>query len=305
MANRKKVIPNSLKTLNRSRRTLLKEKESDPVALAPTVVTGTRLVQGDPTARVLTITAEDIAKRGVGSVEDIIRTIPQIFSSINGTNNMNFGSEAIDRNLGPLAVGISTANLRGFRFRPIPWSCLTGIALPARQVKRISSSTCATCLPERSSALKSIWTAGSSVYGSDGVAGVINIITRKGFTGGKVSVRNEQSSNGADQTQLSGYFGYNWESGGISANLSRTESESYSASKAGYYTKDWKLPCFGGDQAYNFNVSSFTGLPIHTRSARIGTSRWGPFNLVLPEGNDGRKTRSRRIFRLVTAADAI
>ena len=54
------------------------EEELDPVALAPTVVTGSRLAQGDPTARVLTITAEDIAKRGVSSVEDIIRTIPNL-----------------------------------------------------------------------------------------------------------------------------------------------------------------------------------------------------------------------------------
>ena len=278
------------------------EEELDPVALAPTVVTGSRLAQGDPTARVLTITAEDIAKRGVSSVEDIIRTIPQIFSSINSTNNMNFGSKAIDRNLGDLAVGISTANLRGFGSANtlvlLNGNRIAGAAgqkdffvnlrnMPAGAIERVEVNL----------------DGGSSVYGSDGVAGVINIITRKDYSGGKVSIRNEQSSTGADQTQLSGYFGYTWESGSVSANLSRTESESYSANKAGYYTKDWSS-MFGGDRAYNFNVSNSSGLPIDTRSARIGTSRWGPFNRVLPEGNDGRNAQPGD-YRLVTAADAI
>ena len=278
------------------------EEDAEPIALAPSVVTGSRLIQGDPTARVFTITAEDIAKRGISSVEDVIRTIPQIFSSINTTNNMNFGSEAIDRNLGALAVGISTANLRGFGSANtlvlLNGKRIAGAAgqedffvnlrnMPAGAIERVEVNL----------------DGGSSVYGSDGVAGVINIITRKDYTGGKVTLRKEQSSNGADQTQLSGYFGYNWESGSVSLNLSRTDGESYSSRKAGYYTKDWSS-MFGGDQGYNFNVSSFNGLPFDARSARIGLSRWGPFNLILPEGNDGRNAQPGD-FRMITGADAI
>ncbi len=276
--------------------------DDEPLELPSQQVTGSRLAQGDPTARVLTITAEDIAKRGVSSVEDVIRTIPQIFSSINGTNNMNFGSEAIDRNLGPLAVGISTANLRGFGSANtlvlLNGNRIAGAAgqedffvnlrnMPAGAIERVEVNL----------------DGGSSVYGSDAVAGVINIITRKDYSGGRVSVRNEQSSNGADQTQYSGYFGYNWESGSVSANVSRTRSEPYSSRKAGYYTKDWSS-MFGGDQAYNFNFNPFDGLPHDTRSARIGFSVWGPFNLILPEGNDGRNAQPED-FRMATAADAI
>ena len=278
------------------------EEDAEPIVIAPSVVTGSRLIEGDPTARVLTITAEDIAKRGISSVEDVIRTIPQIFSSINTTNNMNFGSNAIDRNLGALAVGISTANLRGFGSANtlvlLNGKRIAGAAgqedffvnlrnMPAGAIERVDVNL----------------DGGSSVYGSDGVAGVINIITRKDYSGGKITLRNEQSSNGADQAQLSAYFGYNWDSGSVSLNLSRTDGDSFSAEKAGYYTKDWSS-MFGGDQAYNFNVSNFDGLPWDARSARIGLSRWGPFNLILPEGNDGRNAQPGD-FRTITAADGI
>lgn len=274
---------------------------ADPLELKPSVVTGSRLSQGDSSARVLVVTAEQIAARGLSSLEDVIRTIPQIFSSINGTTYMNFGSDAVDRNLGPLAVGISTANLRGFGSANtlvlLNGQRMAGAAgaadfyinlrnLPAGSIERIEVNL----------------DGGGSVYGSDGVAGIINIITRKQFRGGKVTARSEQSSTGADQTQYSAYLGYNWDDGGVSTNLSRTKSEPYSTRKAGYYTRDWSF-MFGGDQAYNFNLSRW-GRPLYTRSARIGLARWGPFYLTLPEGNDGRNAQPAD-FRYITAADAI
>ena len=266
------------------------------------IVTGTRLLQGDPTARVVTITAEDIATRGVSSVEDAMRSIPQVFSTINNTTHMDWPHRGDTINLGPLAVGISTANLRGFG-TPNTLVLLNGhqIAgaagredffvnlrhMPAGAIERIEVNL----------------DGGSSVYGSDGIAGIVNIIARKDFAGGKVWVRNEQSSTGADQMQLSGYFGYNWDSGSISANLSHTESEPYSARKAGFYTKDWSF-MFDGDGRYNLNVNPFTGTPLEARSALLSTSMWGPYNMILPEGHDGRNAQPED-FRSVTAADAI
>ena len=266
------------------------------------IVTGTRLLQGDPTARVATITAEDIAKRGVSSVGDAIRGIPQVFSTINNTTHMDWPHRGDTINLGRLAVGISTANLRGFG-TPNTLVLLNGrrIAgqageetffvnlrhMPAGVIERIEVNL----------------DGGSSVYGSDAIAGIINIITRKDFTGGRVTTRNEQSSTGADQSQFSGYFGYNWDSGSISANLSHTESEPYSARKAGFDTKDWSF-MFGGDRRYNHNVDQITGTPFEARSALLSRSIWGPYNMILPEGHDGRNAQPED-FRSVTAADGI
>ena len=266
------------------------------------IVTGTRLLQRDPTPRLVMITAEDIAKRGVSSVEDVIRSIPQIFSTINNTTHMDWPHEGDTVALGALAVGISTANLRGFGSTNtlvlLNGHRIAGVAgqegffvnlrhIPAGAVERIEVNL----------------DGGSSVYGSDGIAGIINIVTRRDFAGGKVSVRNEQSSTGADQTQLSGHFGYDWDSGSVSANLSHTESEPYSARKAGYYTKDWSF-MFGGDQRYNLGVNHVTGAPLEPRSALLSTSIWGPFNMILPEGHDGRNAQPED-FRSVTAADGM
>ena len=278
------------------------DEVDDPLELRTQTVTGTRLAQGDPTAHVLTITAEDIAKRGVSSVEDVMRTIPQIFSTLTGTTHMHHPHIGDTISLGAMAVGISTANLRGFG-TPNTLVLLNGrrIAgqageetffvnlrhMPAGAIERIEVNL----------------DGGSSVYGSDGIAGIINIITRKDFTGGKATVRNEQSSTGADQSQLSGYFGYNWDSGSVSTNLSLTESEPYSSRKAGWYTNDWSF-LYGGDRRYNFNVLPISGTPIRTRMPGVSLSRWGPFNMILPQGNDGRNAQSED-FRLATEADAL
>lgn len=258
------------------------------------IVTGTRLPLGDPTARVVTITAEDIAKRGVSSVEDVLRTIPQIFSTINNTTHMHWPHVGDTLSLGALAVGITTANLRGFGSTNtlvlLNGHRVAGTAgheeffvnlrhMPAGAVERIEVNL----------------DGGSSVYGSDGIAGIINVITRKDFAGGKVTIRNEQSSTGADQTQLSGYYGYNWGNGSVSANLSHTESEPYSARKAGFYTRDWSF-MFGGHQSYNFNSAH--------RSALLSTSMWGPYNMILPRGHDGRNARPED-FRFAAPEDVI
>ena len=78
------------------------------------IVTGTRLLGGDATARVEVITAEDIAMQGLTTFEDVVRSIPQNFSTINNSNSLLFGSDLLDTNLGALGLGAATANLRGF-----------------------------------------------------------------------------------------------------------------------------------------------------------------------------------------------
>ena len=47
------------------------------------VVTGSRLPKGDPTAVVYSFTVEDFEARGVSSVEELMRTLPWAYHSIN------------------------------------------------------------------------------------------------------------------------------------------------------------------------------------------------------------------------------
>jgi outer membrane receptor protein involved in Fe transport len=68
------------------------------------------MLSGDPSARVYSLSAEDIARRGVSSLEELFRTLPWAFPSITTQTNMVFGAGAsdTDQNLGALGLGTST-----------------------------------------------------------------------------------------------------------------------------------------------------------------------------------------------------
>ena len=88
--------------------------EEAPLELQEQRVTGSRMLSGDPSARVYSLSAEDIARRGVSSLEELFRTLPWAFPSITTQTNMVFGAGAADtdKNLGALGLGTSTVNLR-------------------------------------------------------------------------------------------------------------------------------------------------------------------------------------------------
>lgn len=258
------------------------------------VVTGTRLTTPDLSRRIHVITAEMIAARGLVTTEDIIRSIPQNFSSINSATNLNFGSSAIDSNLGALALGISTANLNGFgsgntlvllngkRVAGEPGSAefFTNLRdIPAGAIERVEMSS----------------DGSSTIYGSDAIGGVVNIITKKDYRGIQFSLRTENSNTNADLNKASVSAGYSWEGGGISAIVSTTRSDAVDTEETGDNTRDYSSR-FGGNQDYNFNSQ------YRLKAAGIGLSRWGPTNLTLGEGNDGRNAQPED-FRPVTMAD--
>ena len=246
------------------------------------VVTGSRLTT-DPTSRVLVVTAEDIASRGLSSAEEVIRALPHNFSTINSFNNLNFGSDVLDTNLGALGLGTSSANLRGLGSRN------TLVLVNGRRIAGAAGNQqfFANIRHIPSAAIDRVEVlldGGGSIYGSDAIGGVINIVLKQDFTGGGVSARTENSSTEGDRNRLAGQFGYSWGSGGISATVSRTESESVDTRATGYTTRDYS-PRFDGDQRYNFIGTR------RPRSAVIGLGRWGPFNQILPPGNDGRNAQ--------------
>lgn len=257
-------------------------------------IVGTRLGSPDPSQRIEVITEEMIQARGLSTAEDIIRSIPQNFSSINSATNLNFGSSAIDTNQGALALGISTANLRGFG------SANTLVLVNGKRIagKSGASEFFANLrdIPVGSiERVEILLDGGSTIYGSDAVGGVVNFVTKKDYRGVKVTFRTENSNTGADQNKLTTNLGYKWNGGGITTNLSVLDSDPVATSKTGYTTRDYS-PAFGGNQDYNFFGS------FRLKSAGVALSRWGPFTLTLGEGNDGRNAQPAD-FRQATPAD--
>ena len=258
-------------------------------------VTGTRLIHGDPSARVELITAEDIALAGLTSAEEVIRSIPQNFSTINRGTNLAIDG-VLDTNLGALGLGVATANLRGLgsgnTLVVVNGRRLAGAAGQAEFFANIRD------LPSAAIERVEVYhDGGSSVYGSDAIAGVINIVLRQDIRGLRVTARAEDSAHGSDQQRASVFGGWGWGDGSVSATVSLTESDSIVQSETGFTTRDYR-DRFGGDQRYDFRSS------YSARSGLVGLSRWGPFNLILPPGNDGRNAQPAD-FSPSTPADRV
>ena len=201
-------------------------EEEEPIELERQVVTGTRLPAGDASARVYSLTAREIAARGVSTVEELMRTLPWNFPSITTQTNMLWGAGATDtdKNLGPLGLGISTVNLRSMG------SANTLVLLNGRRVAGVAGDedNIVNLLNVPLSAIERIdiqLDGASAVYGADAIGGVVNFITRKNYRGVSVTVRNEFSSTDADKSHSSIQGGYSWGSGDVTATVSRDTSK--------------------------------------------------------------------------------
>lgn len=216
-------------------------------------VTGSRLKTGDPTSRVIVISKEEIQARGVTSVEQLIRTLPQNVATIGAITN--------ERTRGPLSnrdkvsvsqigsLGVSAANLGGLgagntlilvNGRRVAGAAgiedgfanLNGIPLSAVERVEISIG------------------GASAIYGADAVGGVINFILRKDFVGSTLTVQHEVSANDADNSRISLFSGYSWQGGNISGTLDFSRRHPVNNYKSGYVTEDYSS-YYGGDKAFD------------------------------------------------------
>lgn len=260
------------------------ESASGDAEIEQVIVTGTRLPKGDVTARVEVITSEDIAMQGLSTFEDVIRSIPQNFSTINNSNNLDFGSDLLDANLGALGLGAATANLRGFGSKNtlvlLNGKPLAGIQSSAEQLAANLNDIPIAAIDRVEVSLD----GGSAVYGSDAIAGVINVITKRDYEGATANIKLENSNTGGNARSASLYLGKGWGTGSASVTISTSESDPVKTAKTGYTSNDYS-DRYGGDQRYNFIYSGYA------RSGAIALSRWGSASLILPPGNDGRNAQ--------------
>ncbi|MEE1981772.1 TonB-dependent receptor [Shewanella xiamenensis] len=170
-------------------------------------VTGSRIKQVDmeTVSPVTVINAADIAMTGEKTVADVLNN-----SAIN-----SFGSWRGISGYGSGASSTSSVNLRGLG------SSATLVLLDGRRMPGTSSSSGSVAdtssipmaIVERIEILRD---GASAVYGSDAVAGVINIITKKEFDGLQLDYSTEQPSvEGGDANRLSIATGYNTDKGNI------------------------------------------------------------------------------------------
>jgi iron complex outermembrane receptor protein len=173
----------------------LRVKESPSAAAdekaTEVVVTGSHIRGGNPTSPVHTVTTKDIQESGYTDIGDVLRSLPENFSG--GQNPGVIGATSGNTNNENL-TGASTVNLRGLgsdatlllvnghrlsndgQFQAAD---ISGVPLGA--VQRIE------VVPDGASAL----------YGSDAVAGVVNVILKKDYSGVEVNAVAGGGSEGA------------------------------------------------------------------------------------------------------------
>ncbi|RPE75934.1 TonB-dependent receptor plug domain-containing protein [Vulcaniibacterium tengchongense] len=170
----------------------------DPTTLDAVEVTGTRIRKAEIESQtpVQTLTREDIERTGLTSIGDIVQELTGSGSALNtkfnSSGNFGFspngdgvgaGSAQVDlRHLGPKRVLVLVDGMRW-----VNESSASGVGAAT------DLNTIPLALVERIEVLED---GASSLYGSDAIAGVVNIITRRNYEGGQITLNYGQYDKG-------------------------------------------------------------------------------------------------------------
>lgn len=234
------------------------------------VVTGTHIRGQAPVgANVLTITRSDIEASGYATTQQVLQSLPQNFQG--GANE--------DTRLGPESfsnfTNASTVNLRGLgststlllvNGRRVPVAGDNAnfydvSSIPATAIERVE------VLPDGASAL----------YGSDAIAGVINVILREDYDGAEVRLRyGTGTDEDPEEYQGALTFGTHWDSGRTLLSYEYYKRGALGSEQRDYAASADLRPLGGDDQRQP--VSN----PGNIRDPFTGSPAFG-----IPEGQDG------------------
>lgn len=241
--------------------------EQDPGRLEQVNVTTTLIHDvRDAVAPLIYLKQPQLAMASFATVEDALYTLPMI--SLNGPRedlgidaNYQFGAGLDLRGLG---VGATLVLVNGERQ---PLSGLNGdfvdvSTIPWSAVERIE------VLPDGASAL----------YGSDAVAGVVNIITRNDFQGADAQVRYGTAVGGHRELMASQLLGTHWSSGHAMLAYQYSDMTALAADERPYAANADKTPYGGGNYDSYYSdpaniLNPATMLPAYGVSAQQNGQR--------------------------------
>jgi len=242
--------------------------ETDAGDAQEVVVTGSFIRGLDAiTAPLVIVNRNEMKQAAYGTVQDVLRTLPFNFGG--GANeDFSVGSANFSRgssvNLRGLGTGATLVLIDG---RRQPVSGIGGdfvdvSTLPWSAVDRIE------IIADGSSAL----------YGSDAIAGVVNVIMRKDLPGvGETQARLGAALGGADERLLAQFFSHHWDSGHGLLTYQYSERTELAAGQRSYAANADKRPLGGSDLRSIFSnpgniIDPFSQDPV----------------LGIPSGQDGR-----------------
>ncbi|WP_428374832.1 TonB-dependent receptor domain-containing protein [Lichenicoccus sp.] len=239
------------------------------------LVTGSRLRTSNVTseAPITVVTSKQIEQSSAQTVEDVLRKIPSVGNSGNfsTTNNGANGSSCID--LLNLGITRTLVLVDGRRFVHSAYGvgddCVDLDTIPIQMIDRIEI-------------LKD---GASTIYGADAVAGVVNIITKKNFSGTQINTNGNITASGDNlQGDISGITGFDFAQG--RGNFTVT----------GHYLdrgpvlqkdRDWADPVVAGDNGPGNPYTIGSSIPVAGRyfGANSGDDITTINNRIVPFSN--------------------
>ena len=188
------------------------------LGLTEIVVTGTHIRDQAPIGSALLVYSRgDMERSGSGTLDQFARQIQQNFTgadTIATAPNTNAGLGGFQQGATKNIFGGAGFNLNGLG----PGSTLTllnghRLAAGASDGSIVDMSQIPLSAIDHIEVLDD---GASAIYGSDAVAGVVNIVTRREFEGAETGIRYAQATDGgAQETTASQLFGHAWGSGNV------------------------------------------------------------------------------------------
>lgn len=238
-----------------------------PAQLSEVVVTGTLLrSSGPPSSPVVSLDRSALDRRGFGTVAEAVAELPQNYAGA-GTplatttgadragSNAAYGSGVNLRGLGPQATLLLVDGRRlagsGFRGELNDLS-----ALPSAAVERVDV----------------LLDGASAIYGSDAVAGVVNVIMRRAFDGQESRLRFGAYKGGGEDGIASHLIGRTWTGGGALIVYEYQNANGLSSLDRAY-TRDGDLRPYGGADRRNL-FSAPGNLVVYDPASRAYRAQW-------------------------------
>lgn len=186
------------------------ETRLSQVQLQTITVTGTHIAGAQLSSPLITLTSEEISRSGYSSIGDLIRSLPENFGGGNNPSVMNGSAPGSDNvsfsggsapNLRGLGSGSTLTLVNGHRLAAdSPTGAVDISLIPLAAIDHIDVLT----------------DGASAVYGSDAVAGVVNVVLRKDFDGSETTLLGSGTTDGgATDRDFNEMLGKTWSSGGI------------------------------------------------------------------------------------------
>ena len=206
-------------------------QSADSGAVEQVVVTGTSIrgvaAVGSPT---IDMNREDMAATGLTTAGDLARSLPQVLTL--GADESRLGGA---QDGAANTTRTSAINLRGIGNEATLLLVNGRRIAPSGVIKALyDPNQIPVAAIER---MELVVDGASAVYGSDAVAGVVNLITRKDFSGAETMARHG-GGDGIDQNIFSQTFGRTWDGGSLFFAYEHNERSALSGADRDYATQD-------------------------------------------------------------------